>query len=640
MRFWAIRLQRTTSVALIFCAINLASIGLLKASEGTLEANLLRLSQSPMWLKLLRYERSSIYAGKNLSAVNSASFFLAPDGNSDPYQELLATVNALSLDAGQDQDMHAQCRFPARNIWLKQQLAQQANVSLSPRQPPKCKAYDEWTQQGDIVSISVVLATGFLANPASYFGHTLLKFNSERNHTRSELLDSSVNFGALVPQGENPAVYLAKGVFGGYSSNFTHRQYYYHDHNYTALESRDLWEFELDLSKEELQLIVAHAWELIGQEYTYFFFRKNCAYRMAEVLNLVEGVDLIPKNRGWTIPQSVVRKLYSTRRNGDRLVSNIRYHPSLLSEFHHLYQQLVPAEQRILKRITINDEELNSNAFISLPVSRQAKVLDALLRYLYYQNEHEYNDETPTTALYKRVLETRFDLPGIEQGGGKVPSIFTEGSKPGRSELNFIYNSDLNAGIELNLRPAYYDTLDSGPEQSAHSTLSVLDFKGVYLNDDLSMRGLELFSVESIAPSVSGLPGDDGATWSLKAGYEATSLACHGCSRFRVEAGKGRSWPIADDGIIGVELGAAVADNRYGYGNASAYLRLFSNHYINDWWSFRWSLSNRFFLDSDTSDRIAVEFESRRAIAKNIDIRLKLRKNQAFESALSMGYYW
>ena len=53
------------------------------------------------------------------------------------------------------------------------------------------------------------------------------------------------------------------------------------------MENRDIWEYNLNLTPEELDMFVAHLWE-VGQTQTrYYFFTENCSYMLMEVLDAV-----------------------------------------------------------------------------------------------------------------------------------------------------------------------------------------------------------------------------------------------------------------------------------------------------------------------------------------------------------------
>ena len=135
----------------------------------------------------------------------------------------------------------------------------------------RCPAYRAYAVNGEIESVSLVYATGYLSNPASFYGHILLKFNTRGGVLANELLDQSVNYGAAVPRGENPVVYILKGLFGGYDATFSNQQFFRFNHAYAENELRDLWEYVLRLHPDEIDQLVAHSWELLGRNFDYYF---------------------------------------------------------------------------------------------------------------------------------------------------------------------------------------------------------------------------------------------------------------------------------------------------------------------------------------------------------------------------------
>ena len=280
------------------------------------------LAQERVWRKLVYYEADTESPTGWKSASVSDVFFLAEDGRTNAQAELAATIVAMSELPGENINEHGQCRFPARYLWLKQQGALQGISDLS------CPDFSEWIYGDDTESISIVFVTGYLGNPASYYGHTLLKFNSSTSRGTSDLLDTTVNYGAIVPPGVGPISYMYNGAVGGFNAGFSHIEYYFHDHNYGERELRDLWEYELNLSPDEVRFVLAHAWELLGKKYIYYFFRKNCAYRMTEVLEIIDGVELIPPRRPWTVPQSVITSTAHTDRDRGPLIRSTKYYPS------------------------------------------------------------------------------------------------------------------------------------------------------------------------------------------------------------------------------------------------------------------------------------------------------------------------
>ena len=143
------------------------------AVHGQSGPSLPEIAAESTWLQLGHYEPSLSTRSGWLSAIHPGDFFLDPDGAADPLAELQVTVRALNEPAGTDPNQHAQCRFPARLAWLKRRLGDAGAF----RTDVTCPAFAAWTRSEGVSSISVVFATGFLGNPASYYGHTLLKFN-------------------------------------------------------------------------------------------------------------------------------------------------------------------------------------------------------------------------------------------------------------------------------------------------------------------------------------------------------------------------------------------------------------------------------------------------------------------------------
>ena len=186
------------------------------------------LASDPTWIKLGHYEPIKSSPSGWRSAIHPGDFFVHPDGAIDPIAELEATVAALNAAPVEDHDQHAQCRFPARLLWLKNKLKD----SLTFREDIECQAFARWTHANDIPSISIVFAAGSLGNPATYYGHTLLKFNFADSHAHTDLLDESVNYGAILEgTDDNQITYIFKSLTGGYDAGFSHIDFYYHDHN-------------------------------------------------------------------------------------------------------------------------------------------------------------------------------------------------------------------------------------------------------------------------------------------------------------------------------------------------------------------------------------------------------------------------
>src|SRR5207302_9545050 len=122
--------------------------------------------------------------------------------------------------------------------------------------------------------------------PSSTYGHTFLLLK-KKGQGGDELLDYAVNFAADL-ENDNGFLYAVKGLMGGYRGRFSTFPYYMKVQEYSNLESRDLWEYDLRLSEPEIERLMQHLWELGNVRIRYFFFNKNCSYYLIPLLEVVE----------------------------------------------------------------------------------------------------------------------------------------------------------------------------------------------------------------------------------------------------------------------------------------------------------------------------------------------------------------
>ena len=126
-------------------------------------------AKSNSWLRLGLYERDSSSESGWKSAVHSKSFFFAEHGSTNPVDELNATIRSFAEPVGDSPDLHAQCLFRGRYTWLMSRLKSKAAFPSV-----QCALFSKWTNDVAVDSISLLYATGYLGNPASFYGHTLL----------------------------------------------------------------------------------------------------------------------------------------------------------------------------------------------------------------------------------------------------------------------------------------------------------------------------------------------------------------------------------------------------------------------------------------------------------------------------------
>ncbi|MFB0977823.1 MAG: DUF4105 domain-containing protein, partial [Myxococcota bacterium] len=238
-----------------------------------------QLDRDPVWQRLLSYDPNDVRWFKRSSATSS-NFFLSPRGDRDPKAELVATLASFfDPDAVVKDVEHPQCAFIARREYLIDRLG--ITQGEMPRRT--CEHYEAWRRGLAATGATLIYPEGFMNNPASMFGHTLLRIDVEVEASGEELLGYAVDFTGDAGE-DGGLVFIAKGILGLYPGRFGLHPYYQQLRKYAEWENRDIWEYRLDLGEAELDFLLMHLWELRGIDHPYYFFTENCSYHLFRLL--------------------------------------------------------------------------------------------------------------------------------------------------------------------------------------------------------------------------------------------------------------------------------------------------------------------------------------------------------------------
>ena len=385
--------------------------------------------------------------------VDSREFYNAPDGKNDPQVELDGTLRAFFSEAEEtDEVQHPQCRFPARYAWLAAELG--FDQSRLPR--PQCRRYRDWRSALDAKQLTLVFASAYLDNPGSMYGHTLLRVDAADQDERTRLLAYSISFAAATNE-TNGLIFAVKGLFGGYPGVFAMLPYYVKVREYSDLENRDLWEYELDLSPEELERVLRHAWELLPAYFEYYFFDENCSYHLLALLQVARpDLELTAPFRLWALPVDTVRAL--TDQPG--LVKRIVYRPARSTIIAERLARMQPEERRMARDLGLGTLNADEVALRALPPERAARVVEAGYDYLNYRRTTGTSEVKDGGALARDLLVARSQIDAPSQ----TPRIETpvrpdEGHRTARISTG-AGRRDRQGFLELGVRPTYHDIVD------------------------------------------------------------------------------------------------------------------------------------------------------------------------------------
>jgi hypothetical protein len=321
---------------------------------------------------------------------------------------------------------------------------------------PACRRYREWRAALDAKQLTLVFASAYLDNPGSMYGHTLLRVDAADQDERTRILAYTISFAAATDE-TNGLVFAVKGLFGGYAGVFSMLPYYVKVREYGDLENRDLWEYELDLSPEELERVLRHAWELLPAYFEYYFFDENCSYHLLGLLQVARPqLELTEPFRLWALPVDTVRAL--TGQPG--LVKNIVYRPANSTIIAARLARMQPEERRMARDLGLGTLGARDASLGALQPERAAAVVEAGYDYLNYRRTTGVSEVPDGGALARELLVARSEIPAPSQAPRIDPGVRPdEGHRTSRFTLG-AGKRERSEFLEIGLRPTYHDILD------------------------------------------------------------------------------------------------------------------------------------------------------------------------------------
>ncbi|WP_226478122.1 DUF4105 domain-containing protein [Pseudomonas sp. MWU16-30323] len=537
-------LKRLAYLALFACAP-------LYAAPHLDDQRLQQLANDPFWLSLGHYESGKFKGWR--SYVSDKKFFLAPDGAHHPDQELKATVEALYAPASLG-EKHAQCVYPARTRWLKDQL------HLTDLPALDCKEFKQWFKDVAPHSAVMIFPAAYLNSPSSMFGHTLLRIDqADVQSNNTALLSYAINFGAYIEGSDNSILYAWKGLMGGYPGLFALVPYQEKLSEYRSLENRDLWEYRLNLTQVETERMVEHVWELKQIQFDYFFFDENCSYRLLELLQVARpSLRLTEQFPLTAIPTDTVKAVKEAG-----LVEKIDYRPSRERELLERAKPLDSDEQQWVLKISDDQKHLQDPAFKAIAKDRQALIIDAAYRLGRYRANGLERDTERSQRSFELLRainqnpppDLKIERPGLPEDGHESRTwqagIGTRGDK---------------AFGEYGLRMAYHDLNDNAEGFPLGAQIEILQMKlRQYEGNHWQLQQLDLATIRSLTPRNELLQP---WSWQVTGGLERVpgkhddeTLVSH------VNGGAGGTWQLRDD-MLGFALGTVRVEHNSDFGEA------------------------------------------------------------------------
>lgn len=434
------------------------------------------LAQSKEWLKLLHYKKQTFGGYKGL--VSADKFYADEDGRYNPQKEMETEIRLFNADD------KIKCEFPARFELLKQKGLVKGNLE-------NCEEYQSFINDIQPKGITILFTDAFMSNPASLFGHTLIRIDTARKG--SQMLAHGSNFGANSGTDSGP-IFAFKGLVGLYYGGYVISPYWDVINTYNNIENRDIWEYHLNLSDKEQVMFVNHLYEMKNALIRYFFLSKNCSYMILELLESVRPeLELTKDYNYWAIPLDTLK----TIKEVPDLVDEINYRPARYTKLRAQIDAMNEAQYKAFyKGIKEHDYDMSE-----LSEDEQPLVLETeyqYYQYIYTAGEMELKDYRKNSFA---VLRRRSSMP-------PAPEIKLEGKDPSLSHASF--QVSLGGGVynhksfeQINIRPAYTALTDDNFGLIRGAGISVLETQIRYYNqtDKTVLERVTGLKIDSFVPA-------------------------------------------------------------------------------------------------------------------------------------------
>ena len=504
-------------------------------------------AESFRWGRLLSYKDANVHAiSANLNLTDTDRF--------STLGELKASIKEyLKFSKGESTYF---CDAPSRAVLITFVFPQ-----LPTFDPHGCSEYLSWSKQGDIHSISLMYVTGYLQNPASFFGHTLIKFNASQLKGENSLLDSALNYGANT-NNDAAVPYVFRGLTGRYSASLVAENFFRLSAEYQEFQKRDIYEYRLVLSDFSRQLLVAYTFEMIQKEFVYYFLSDNCAYRMNLILGLALGEDPMP-NLPWSAPIDLLMAV-----NKLAIVDSISYHPSQTTRTIEAISALSNEEVRVFKLAieegTYDYEETEYSIKTKLAFLENLNYLK--LKSFKSNNLQEVNE----IDLKRKKILLSFDVNEKIVRAKPHPIGYPhEIDKP--TLLGYRVKTIKDKGIihSLRLRGANFELLDSDKTRKNNSEFIFLSPQLSIFNNQPFVDEITIFKVLSLNDSKITIPGEASFSWGVDISRVNLADFCYPCNVIKANGTIGQSYYLSDRYSTYALANVSVHQSGLGSGNMS-----------------------------------------------------------------------
>jgi hypothetical protein len=253
---------------------------------------------------------------------------------------------------------------------------------------------------------------------------------------------------------------------------------------------RDIWEYELNLTPEEVWRMWLHVWEMaFVTKDRYYFFDENCAYNLLFFLEAGREGTNLTDGYFWVIPMDTVRAIIS-----EDMVSNVNFRPSWTNRMEAIVDFLDKDGFELSQKIALGEIPPRDVRESEISKEQQAAILDLAYELIRYDFQRAATKDLMKSRLRTAdILEIRSEYQFSNNYYIERPPNPEFGHESTRISIGGGYSGG-SSFARLGIRVAYHSLIDNSVGYLENSALSVGDARFKYY-EATEKFGLERFTL-------------------------------------------------------------------------------------------------------------------------------------------------
>lgn len=418
--------------------------------------------------------KSLIHSRNGKPSIKDKNFLLSTN-NFSLKNELILNIQSIYTD------IEYKCKFPARYNWLTNKYP---NLRIK-NNSFQCKKFNEYLTKTNASSLDLIFVSENIKNPSSMMGHIFFKINGFYNRKKRS---NAVSFFTEINHLNIPLL-AYESIIKGMPGYFILRPYEKQISSYINNEERNIWEYRLNLSKEQLTLIYYHLWELKDINLTYFFTGFNCATIIEDILSISSESFYDDKINLFITPKNLVNKA-----NKHRLLNNSKLIPSLEWNLYMLNENMDDNEMILLINYMKNYNFKELLLFIESKKSSNLTInfIDNYSRYLYLKKKSiSYSNYNIFQSLVDKFKINNIDFSNYKNPKNNFDSKQISFGSLIKDNMKYIQLNMLLTGNTIN---------DDNRNYFSENSLKIGNINLLANNESIIINNIDLYSINSYLP--------------------------------------------------------------------------------------------------------------------------------------------